>query len=100
MPDGAQVTQCQHSCKGRLPSALGRVDGLNIIDMVLEGEENIWLSTGNETFVMRNYVCSNQHIKLNLRMSQVMWVKPVFAFLGFFGTDTFNIKRSKYILTI
>lgn len=67
--------------------------------LVLAGGENRWLATGNQTSVMRNGVCSNQHIKLNFRLTQVMWVKAVFAFLGLFGADTFNIERCKHGLT-
>lgn len=70
--------------------------------LVLEGEENIQLFTGNEIFVIRNNVCSHQQVNPNLRF--YIWnstlVKPVSAFLSFFGAYTFNIKMSKNSLTI
>jgi len=52
--------------------------------LVLEREESMWLSTGNEILVMRNNVCSHQQGKLNLRLTKTTLVKPVSAFLGFF----------------
>lgn len=45
--------------------------------LALEGEENIYLSAGNETLVMRNSLCFHQQVKPNLRLTKTTLVKSV-----------------------